>query len=109
MVNEQEHPEPNPPSFAASGTYFDDKIKYRGENSTNRTIPPALSKLEILLGDLTKREGATRKGNVIRNWLMDYSAFRPLQHHGLGTWSEGANEIVRVPLMCRRVWQAWST
>jgi hypothetical protein len=42
-------------------------------------MPPALAKFEVPLSGLTKWDGAQRKGNVIRNWLVDYLSTRPLQ------------------------------
>jgi hypothetical protein len=64
---------------SALDTYFHDKVRYRVGKSSLHDLPPALAKLEIPLKDLTKWDEATRKGNVIRNWVTDHLSVRPLQ------------------------------
>jgi hypothetical protein len=66
-------------SVSALDSYFHDKIKYRAGRYRLNNLPAAMETFEIPLGDLRKWERATRKGNVIRNWLTDYYAVRPLQ------------------------------
>jgi RiboL-PSP-HEPN len=68
--------------FVASAldTYFHDKVKYRvGAFSPSGYLPPALGKFEIPLSELAAWDGATRKGNVIRNWVTDSLSTVPLQ------------------------------
>jgi hypothetical protein len=66
-------------SVSALDAYFHDKVKYRGAKFDLHDMPPALAKFEIPLSDLSKWDSATRKGNVIRNWLVDFYSTRPLQ------------------------------
>jgi hypothetical protein len=64
---------------SALDTYFHDKVKYRVGKYSLENLPPALARFEIPIGDLTKWDGAERKGNVLRNWITDSLAVRPLQ------------------------------
>jgi len=66
-------------SVSALDAYFHDKVKYRAGRFNLQDMPPALAKFEVPIGDLTKWDDAERKGNIIRNWLTDYYAPRPLQ------------------------------
>lgn len=66
-------------SVSACDAYFHDKIKYRAGKFDLQDMPPKLAKFQILLGDLTKWDKAVRKGNVIRNWLVDHFSTLPLQ------------------------------
>jgi hypothetical protein len=66
-------------AVSALDTYFHDKVKYRVGKFDLKKLPPALAKFEIPIKDLTSWETATRKGNVLRNWVVDYLSIRPLQ------------------------------
>lgn len=66
-------------SVSALDAYFHDKIKYRAARFSPPKMPVELAKFEVPLGDLLKWETAKRKGNVIRNWLTEHFATRPLQ------------------------------
>jgi hypothetical protein len=66
-------------SVSALDAYFHDKVKYRGAKFDLHDMPPALAKFEVSLSELSKWDSATRKGNVIRNWLVDFHSTRPLQ------------------------------
>ena len=59
--------------------YFHDKVKYRIGRFSLDNLPPTLAKFEIPLRDLVAWDGATRKGNVLRNWVMDDLSVKPLQ------------------------------
>jgi hypothetical protein len=67
--------------FAASAldAYFHDKIKYRAGHYEATTLPDSLKKFKIELGGLAEWEKAHRKGNVLRNWVVNHYATRPLQ------------------------------
>lgn len=66
-------------SVSALDAYFHDKVKYRAGRFGVNDMPPPLAKFCVPLGDLTKWDEAQRKGNVIRNWLVEYFSTRPLQ------------------------------
>lgn len=66
-------------AVSALDTYFHDKIKYRVGRFTLDALPPQLANFEIQVRELITWEGATRKGNVLRNWVTDYLSVRPLQ------------------------------
>jgi hypothetical protein len=66
-------------SVSAIDAYFHDKVKYRAGRFGLNDMPPPLAKFAVPLGDLTKWDEAQRKGNVIRNWLVDHFSTRPLQ------------------------------
>ncbi len=66
-------------SVSALDAYFHDKVKYRAGKFDLKDLPPSLAKFEIPLGDLTKWDEAERKGNVIRNWLVEHFSTIPLQ------------------------------
>ena len=66
-------------SVAALDTYFHDKVRYRAGQLGLQDMPPALAKFSICMSELPKWDAAQRKGNVIRNWVTDYLAKRPLQ------------------------------
>ena len=66
-------------SVSALDAYFHDKVKYRGGRFDLQDMPPSLAKFEIPLVDLTKWDEAKRKGNVIRNWLVEHFSTIPLQ------------------------------
>lgn len=64
---------------SALDTYFHDKVKYRVGKYSLHNIPPALAKLEIQISSISAWDGAKRKGNVLRNWVTDHLATKPLQ------------------------------
>ena len=64
---------------SALDTYFHDKVKYRVGKFSLEDLPPALARFEVPIQDLTKWDGAARKGNVLRNWVTEELAVRPLQ------------------------------
>ena len=66
-------------SVSALDAYFHDKVKYKAGKFDLQDLPPSLAKFEIPIGDLTKWDEAKRKGNVIRNWLVDHYSTIPLQ------------------------------
>ena len=66
-------------SVSALDAYFHDKVKYRAGKFGLQDMPPSLAKFEIPLGDLSKWDEAERKGNVIRNWLVEHFSTIPLQ------------------------------
>ena len=66
-------------AVSALDTYFHDKIKYRVGRFSLNALPVQLQKFEIPIRELTTWDEAQRKGNVLRNWVMDELAVRPLQ------------------------------
>jgi hypothetical protein len=66
-------------TVSALDTYFHDKVKYSVGRYDLGNLPPALASFEIRIQELTSWDRATRKGNVLRNWVVDYLATRPLQ------------------------------
>lgn len=64
---------------SAVDTYFHDKVRYRVGKYSLQNLPPSLGKFAVPIADLTKWDAATRKGNVLRNWVVDYLSVRPLQ------------------------------
>jgi len=44
-------------------------------------LPPALAKFQIPVAELTSWEKAGRKGNTLRNWVVEYLSVRPLQSY----------------------------
>lgn len=66
-------------TVSALDTYFHDKVKYRVGHYSTENLPPALARFEIPLDQLPKWDKATRKGNVLRNWVVDYLSTKPLQ------------------------------
>lgn len=66
-------------SVSALDAYFHDKVKYRAGKFDLEDMPPSLAKFEIPIGDLSKWDTAKRKGNVIRNWLVEHFSTIPLQ------------------------------
>ena len=43
------------------------------------TLPPALANFEVPIADLAAWQSATRKGNVLRNWVTESLSVTPLQ------------------------------
>lgn len=66
-------------TVSALDTYFHDKIKYRVGRLDLETMPPALAKFQIPLRELETWSQARRKGNVLRNWIVDYLSGKALQ------------------------------
>jgi len=66
-------------TVSALDTYFHDKVKYRAGRYSLENLPPALSRFEIPVHELSKWERAERKGNVLRNWVVEYLSTKPLQ------------------------------
>jgi restriction system protein len=68
-------------AVSALDTYFHDKVKYRVGKFSLENLPPALAKFPIPISELTSWEKAGRKGNTLRNWVVDYLSVRPLQSY----------------------------
>jgi len=66
-------------SVSALDTYFHDKVKYRVGKFNLENLPPALAKFDIPVQELTSWDAATRKGNVLRNWVVEHLSTRSLQ------------------------------
>jgi hypothetical protein len=66
-------------AVSALDTYFHDKIKYRIGRFSLNDLPVQLAKFQIPIRELSTWDDAQRKGNVLRNWVMDHLAARPLQ------------------------------
>lgn len=66
-------------STSAMDSYFHDKIRYRAGRYAYGTKPRPMSNFNISISDLEKWEAAHRKGNVLRNWIVEYYSIRPLQ------------------------------
>jgi hypothetical protein len=64
---------------SALDTYFHDKVRYRVGRYSIDSLPPALAKMPIRIGELTRWENAKRKGNVLRNWVTEDLSVKPLQ------------------------------
>ncbi len=67
-------------SVSAMDAYFHDKIRYRVGRFSVEDLPPALAKVQIRLGDLSTWDSHQRKGNAIRNWVVDQMSFKSLQN-----------------------------
>lgn len=68
-------------AVSALDTYFHDKVKYRVGRFSLDNLPPALAKFQIPIAELTSWEKSARKGNTLRNWVVEYLSVRPLQSH----------------------------
>jgi hypothetical protein len=77
-------------SVSALDAYFHDKVKYRAGKFDLKDMPPSLARFEIPLGDLAKWDAADRKGNVIRNWLVEHFSTIPLQR------KEAINDALKI-------------
>jgi len=64
---------------SALDTYFHDKVRYRVGSFSLANLPPALARFQIPVAELTSWEKAERKGNVLRNWVVEHLSIRPLQ------------------------------
>jgi hypothetical protein len=73
-------------TVSAIDAYFHDKIKYGVGKYSNKIkpecyqkLPKALAKFQIPISSLPDWQKATRKGNVLTNWITKYYSTRPLQ------------------------------
>jgi RiboL-PSP-HEPN len=66
-------------SVSALDAYFHDKVKYRVGHFNFTDMPEALRRFEIPIGEIEKWGKATRKGNVLRNWVVEHYSYIPLQ------------------------------
>ena len=66
-------------AVSALDTYFHDKVRYRVGRFSLENLRPELGKFEIPIRESTSWDGADRKGNVLRNWVVDYLGTKPLQ------------------------------
>jgi hypothetical protein len=64
---------------SALDTYFHDKVKYRVGKFSLHNLPPALAKFEVAVARIASWDKATRKGNVLRNWVTKDLGTKPLQ------------------------------
>ncbi|HEY6169863.1 MAG TPA: HEPN domain-containing protein [Verrucomicrobiae bacterium] len=64
---------------SALDAYFHDRIKYGVSRLSGDSMPEALRKHRITIGDLADWQASRRKGNVIRNWIADHLSTIPLQ------------------------------
>lgn len=64
---------------SALDTYFHDKIKYNVGKFKISKLPNQLGNFEISLSQIEEYTKAKRKGNVIRNWIVEYLSVRPIQ------------------------------
>jgi hypothetical protein len=65
-------------AVSAMDAYFHDKIRYRVGKLTSKP-PKQLANLKIPFSEITKWNKAKRKGNVVRRWVEEHLAIRPLQ------------------------------
>ena len=67
-------------AISALDAYFHDKIRYRaGKYGNLKSLPAAMSRFQIPVGDLARWESASRKGNVLRRWIVEHYSRRSLQ------------------------------
>jgi len=66
-------------AVSAMDAYFHDKVRYRVGRFTIRTLPKQLAHLKIPLSEIPKWDEAGRKGNMIRQWVVEHLVVRPLQ------------------------------
>jgi hypothetical protein len=66
-------------AISALDAYFHDKVRYRAGGFGLQDMPPPMAEFQIPLRELTTWEGADRKGNVLRNWIVEHYSTRPLQ------------------------------
>lgn len=64
---------------SALDAYFHDRIKYGVSRFSGASMPDALRKHRITIGDLADWQASRRKGNVIRNWIAEHLSTVPLQ------------------------------
>jgi hypothetical protein len=69
-------------AVSAMDAYFHDKIRYRIGKFTMDTLPKRLSDLKIPLSEVGRWDNAKRKGNVLRLWVEEHLAVKPLQNPG---------------------------
>ncbi|PKN48140.1 MAG: hypothetical protein CVU59_00230 [Deltaproteobacteria bacterium HGW-Deltaproteobacteria-17] len=78
-------------SVSAMDAYFHDKVRYRMAQFNVANLPDALRNLQIKMGDLAVWESHKRKGNAIRNIVVERMAFKSLQ---------GMNQIADAMRLC---------
>ena len=66
-------------AVSALDTFFHDKVKYRVGKYDLQNMPPQLAKFEVRLEGLSEWDAAQRKGNVLRNWVVDSLSSKALQ------------------------------
>lgn len=67
-------------SVSAMDAYFHDKIRYRAAKyGSLEDLPHAMAGFSVSVGDLGRWQKAARKGNVLRNWIVEHYSRRPLQ------------------------------
>jgi hypothetical protein len=66
-------------SVSAMDAYFHDKVRYRVGRYKIDELPPALGRVQIKLSDLATWESHERKGNAIRNWVVEQMSVKSLQ------------------------------
>jgi hypothetical protein len=66
-------------AVSALDTYFHDKVKYKVGHFSLNDLPPQLAGFQIPIRELVTWDEATRKGNVLRNWVTEHLSVRPLQ------------------------------
>ena len=75
-------------AVSAMDAYFHDKMRYRAgrvplyrdKEISTQSLPKQLSNLKIPLSELPRWHRAKRKGNVVRHWVVEHYAVRPLQN-----------------------------
>ena len=66
-------------AVSAMDAYYHDKVRYRVSRFARTALPNRLADLKIPLNELAKWDKAKRKGNVIRQWVVEHLEVRPLQ------------------------------
>jgi len=66
-------------SVSAMDAYFHDKVRYRVGRFGLDELPAALARVPMKLADLQTWESHTRKGNAIRNLVVEQMAYKSLQ------------------------------
>jgi RiboL-PSP-HEPN len=66
-------------AVSALDTYFHDKVRYKVGHFTLNDLPPQLAAFTVPIRELVNWDDATRKGNVLRNWVTEHLSVRPLQ------------------------------
>jgi len=66
-------------AVSAMDAYFHDKVRYRAARFASAPMPRQLASLKVPLGEVRKWDEVSRKGNVIRRWVVEHLKTRPLQ------------------------------
>lgn len=66
-------------AVSAMDAYFHDKTRYRISRFDLNTLPKQLAVLKIPLSEVGRWDKAKRKGNVLRDWVVEHLAVKPLQ------------------------------